>query len=208
MVDLVVSADDVVSQLQLAIADVAVERQLSSPATTAQVEAIPAFTDELARTGEAQLPGAIGAGLPTDEQAALLTTVKDKVSDVWKDFGEWRASVFRTSSDALKTIAEKVLEAASSLGVSAEHLVGRLQRRIMSGLVQSTILPPFRAAGKDNQPVTFAAANVSVTSTMRAAPSLASLDLSGVVQLLSGILALQLDVEVCYSPDPGSGSGS
>lgn len=206
MVDLIVSTDDVVAQLQLAIADVAVERQLSPPVTTQQAEAIPAFTDELARTGDAQLPGVIGAGLGTDQQAAFLTAAKDKVAEIWKDFGEWRQTVFSASEDALKTIAQKVQEAASSLGVSTEHLVGRLQRRIMTGLVQNAVLPPFRVAGQGNQPVTFAAKNVTVTSSMHSAPSLASLDLSGVVQMLSGILALELDVEVCYSPDSGSGS--
>lgn len=206
MVDLIVSTDDVVAQLQLAIADVAVERQLPAPATTQQVEAIPAFTDELARTGEAQLPSAIGAGLGTDQQAALLTTVKDKVTEIWKDFGEWCQTVFSASDDALKTIAQKVQGAARNLGVSTEHLVSRLQRRIMTGLVQNAVLPPFRVAGQGDQPVTLSAKNVTVTSSMHSAPSLASLDLAGVVQMLSGILALELDVEVCYSPDTGSGS--
>jgi hypothetical protein len=206
MVDLIVSTDDVVAQLQLAIADVAVERQLPAPATAQQVEAIPAFTDELARTGEAQLPSAIGAGLGTDQQAALLTTVKDKVTEIWKDFGEWCQTVFSASDDALKTIALKVQDAARNLGVATEHLVSRLQRRIMTGLVQNAVLPPFRVAGQGNQPVTLSAKNVTVTSSMHSAPSLASLDLAGVVQMLSGILALELDVEVCYSPDTGSGS--
>jgi hypothetical protein len=198
MVDLVVSTDDVVAQLQLAAADVAVEKQLPAPATTPQIAAIPGFTDALARPGDAALPGAIGAGLGTDEQAAFLTAVKDKVAEIWKDFSEWRRTVFSASADALKAIAEKVLAAADSLGVSAEHLIGRLQRRIMTGLVQSTVLPPFLVTGKGNQPVACSAADVTVTSTMRATPSLASLDLSGVVQLLSGILSLELDVVVRY----------
>jgi hypothetical protein len=206
VVNLVVTTDDVVAQLQLAITDVAVERQLSPAPTTQQSEAIPAFTDELARTSNPSLPDAIRAGLGTDEQAAFLTAAKDKAHEIWKDFGEWRQRAFPDGADPLKTIAEKVQDAASNLGVSAEHLVARLQRRIMSGLVQNSVLPPFQAAGQGNQPLTFAAKNVVVTSTMRSAPSLASLDLSGVVELLSGILALELDVEVCYSPDAGSGS--
>ena len=199
MVDVVVSMDDVVAQLQLAASDVAVEQQLSAPATAPQLEAIPAFTDELVHSGDAPLPGPIAAGLGTDEQAAVLTAARDKVAEVSKDFTEWRKTVFSASADGLKEIAEKVIDAAERLGVSAEHLIGRLQRRIMTALVQKTVLPPFQVTGQHNQQVTFSASGVSVTSTMRSSPSLASLDLSGVVQLLSGILGLELDIVVSYA---------
>jgi hypothetical protein len=203
MVDVVVSMDDVVAQLQLATSDVAVEQQLSAPATAPQLEAIPAFTDELVRSGDAPLPGALAAGMGADEQAAVLTAAKDKVAEISKDFSEWRKTVFSAGADGMKTIAEKVIDAAERLGVSADHLVGRLQRRIMTALVQNTVLPPFQVAGQGNQQVMFSACDVSVTSTMRVTPSLASVDLSGVIQLLSGILGLELDILVRYTSGTG-----
>lgn len=208
MVDLVVSIDDVVAQLQLAAADVAVEQQLPAPATSRQLAAVPAFTDELARSGEVPLPRAIGAGMGADEQGNVAGAAKDKAAEVWKDFSEWHKSTFSATDDKVKTIAEKVLDTARNLGVSAEHLVGRLQRRIMTGLVQRSILPPFRAAGENGQPVTFSALDVTVKSTMKSAPSLASLDLAGVVQLLSGILSLELDVTTRYCLDSQQEPGS
>jgi hypothetical protein len=199
MVDVVVSIDDVVAQLQLAASDVAVEQQLSAPATGPQLEAIPAFTDELVRSGDAPLPGAIAAGLGPDQQAAIVTAARDKVAEISKDFSEWRKTVFSASTDGLKTIAQKVTDDAARLGVSAEHLIGRLQRRVMAALVQNTVLPPFQVAGQGNQQVMFSATDVTVTSTIRSSPSLATLDLAGVVQLLSGILGLELDIAVCYN---------
>lgn len=202
MLDLVVSADDVVAQLQLAVADVAIEQQLPAPATPRQVEAIPALTDALVRSADVSLPSAIVTGLAADEQDAILTRLKDKVAEVWKDFGEWRKTAFSPAADKLKTIGQKVLDAARDLGVSAEHLIGRLQRRVMTAVVSNAVLPPFRVTGQGDQAVTFAASDATVTSTVRSAPSLASLDLSGVVELLSGILSLELDVTVRY----GAGS--
>jgi hypothetical protein len=198
MLDLVVSLDDVATELQLAAADVAIEQQLPTPPTGQQVEAISILTDELVSGSDAPLPDALAGGLGPEEQVAILSEVKDKVSEIWKDFGEWRRNVFSTASDKLKTIAEKSVEAAQKLGVSVEHLIGRLQRRITTGLVQNAVLAPFSVSSRNNEVITFAASEVKVTSTVKSAPSLGSVDLSGVVKLLSGILSLELEVVVKY----------
>lgn len=198
MLDLVVSIDDVATELQLAAADVAIEQQLPMPPTSRQVEAIPALTDELVSGADAPLPDALVAGLGIEEQVAILSEFKDKVTEIWRDFNDWRRNVFSAAEDKLKALAEKTVEAARKLGVSVEHLIGRLQRRITSVLVQSAVLPPFQVGGSNNDPATFAASEVKVTSTVKSAPSLGSVDLSGVVALLSGILSLELEVEVKY----------
>ena len=182
----------------LAAADVAIEQKLQTPPTSRQIEAIPALTDELVSGGDAPLPDALAVGLGTEEQVAILSEVKDRVAEIWKDFGEWRRSVFSAAADKLKTIAEKIVQAAQSLGVSVEHLIGRLQRRITTGVVQNAVLPPFQVGSRNEEVTTFAASEVTVTSTIRSAPSLVSVDLSGVVKLLSGILSLELNVVVKY----------
>lgn len=197
MLDLVVSIDDVATELQLAAADVAIEQQLPSPPTTQQIEAIPTLTDELVTGGEAPLPEALSTGLAAEEQVAIISEVKDKVAEVWQDFNEWRRNIFSSASDKLESIAKKAVETAKRLEVSVEHLIGRLQRRITAGLVQSSVLPPFQV-GSGNNSATFRASEVKVTSTVKSSPSLASTDLSGVVKLLSGILSLELDIEVKY----------
>jgi hypothetical protein len=198
VLDLVVSVDAVATELQLAAADVAIEQQLPAPPTSRQVEAIPALTDDLVTGDDAPLPNALAAGLGTEEQVAILSEVKDKVSEIWRDFNDWRRNIFSTAADKLKAIAEKVIKTAQELGVSAEHLIGRLQRRITSALVQNAVLPPFQVGRTDDELATFAASEVTVTSTVRSSPSLGSVDLSGVVKLLTGILSLELEVEVKY----------
>jgi hypothetical protein len=197
MLDLVVSIDDVATDLQLAAADVAIEQQLPSPPTTQQIEAIPTLTDELVIGGEAPLPEAVSTGLAAEEQVAILSEVKNKVAEVWQDFNEWRRNVFSAASDKLESLAKKTVDTAKSLGVSVEHLIGRLQRRVTAGLVQSAVLPPFQVGSGSNSTM-FVASEVKVTSTVKSSPTLASADLSGVVKLLSGILSLELDIEVKY----------
>jgi hypothetical protein len=197
MVDLIVSVDDVATELQLAAADIAIEQQLPNPATNQQVEAITVLTDQLVSGDQARLPDALVAGLDAEEQVAILSEVRDKVAEIWRDFSEWRKATFAQASDKLRSVAEKTLQTAAKLGVSVEHLIGRLQRRITAGLVQNAVLSPF-SIGTGSELVTFVPAEVKVTSTLKSAPSVASLDISGVVSLLSGILSIELDVEVKY----------
>ena len=79
MLDLVVSVDDVATELQLAAADVAIEQQLPTPPTGQQVEAISILTDELVSGSDAPLPDALAGGLGPEEQVAILSEVTDKV---------------------------------------------------------------------------------------------------------------------------------
>jgi hypothetical protein len=201
MLDLIVSVEDVATELELAAADVAIEQQLPTPAGGRQVEAIAALTDELLLGDEASMPEALGAGLGADEQVAILSEVKDRVAELWVDFRDWRDRVFRTAEDKLRALAEKVVATASKLGVSVEHLLGRLQRRVTAALVENAVLPPF-PVGAGVARVTFVPSEITVTSIVKSAPSLASVDLTGVIQLLSGLLSLELDVAVKYGVKP------
>jgi hypothetical protein len=197
LLELILSVEDVATELQFAAADVAIEQELPVPATGRQVEAVAALTDQLVVGGQASLPEALGGGLSGQEQVAILSEVRTKVAELWENFGEWRERVFRAATDKLRTLAERVVETAQQLGVSVEHLIGRLQRRITAVIVESAVLPPF-PVGSGVEQVTFVASEVTVTSTVKSAPSLVSVDLSGVVQLLSGLLSLELDVAVKY----------
>jgi hypothetical protein len=197
VLDLIVSVEEVATELELAAADVAIERRLPIPASGRQVEAIAALTDELVLGEEPSIPEALGAGMGADEEVAILSEVKDKVTEVWADFREWRQRTFQVAEDKLRVLAEKTVETAGKLGVSVEHLLARLQRRVTAALVENAVLPPFKV-GAGAEQVTFVASEVTVTSTVKSSPSLASVDLTGVIRLLSGLLSLELDVAVKY----------
>lgn len=109
-------------------------------------------------------------------EIAVLEGLRGKAEDNGRDFREWWIRVITGAQDKLQALADKVISTARQLGVSAGHLIGRPQRR--------------------------APTEVTVTMVVRSAPSLASLDASGVVKLLSGLLSLELDVAVKYGAKP------
>lgn len=201
MLDLIVSTEDVATELQLAATDVAIGLRIEarSPLPTAgpRAEAIFSLTDHLALDDAPEaLPEELGLGLGATEQVAVLTEVKDKVAEIWDDFTAWRAAAFHTAKNKLQALAEKIFDTAKRLGVSVGHLLGRLQRRITAALVANSVSSSL-AFGTDPE-LTFAPTQVRVKTVVKSAPALAALDVAGVVQLLSGLLSLELSVDVKY----------
>ena len=196
--DVVVSLEEVTSDLGLAAADVAIEEHLPAPAGTVQSEAVSVLTDQIMAGVEVpSLPPGIATGLTGSEQVALLSEVKDRLADLWDDLKEWRDRVFRQAKDKIHALAEKIVEIAKRLGVSVERLLGRLQRRITSSVVQSSLLPPFPVV-RQRALATFDASEINVTTSIKTSPSLGSLDVAGVVTLLTGLLSLELNIAVKY----------
>ncbi|MET7914416.1 hypothetical protein ABZU45_00490 [Streptomyces avermitilis] len=197
MLDLVVSLEDVAAELEFAASDVAIEQQLPLQPAARAAEAIATLTDDLFVGAEPRLTPTLGVGIDADEEVAVISEIKDKVTELHKDFTEWRKNIFRSAKDKLSAIAEQIVSTAKRLGVTAEHLITRLQRRITATFVEGAICKPFQV-GTDIDKVTFVASEVTVASKVKTSPSLASLDVSGVVKLLSGLLTLELDVTVKY----------
>lgn len=202
MQGVIVSSEDIATTLGLAAADLLIEQQVvdqptGPPLTQPRVEAIAALTDQIVGGESVTLPSAFVAGVQPIEQIAVLTDLRDKVAELWKEFGEWRKKVLSPAGDKLHEIANKVLEMAKKLGVSAEHLLARLQRRITAFMVQNTATGPF-SVGSGPDRVVFRPAELSVTSTAKSAPSLGSMDVAGVVTALAGILSMELSVDVKY----------
>ncbi|WP_163010713.1 hypothetical protein [Streptomyces dangxiongensis] len=201
MLDLVVSLEDVAAELEFAASDVAIEQQLPFQPAARAMEAVATLTDELFVGAEPSLAPTLGAGIKAGEEVAVIAELKNKVAELHREFTEWRKNVFRSAKDKLAAIAEQIVSTAKRLGVTTEHLITRLQRRITSTLVEGAICRPFQV-GTDTDKVTFAASEVTVTSVVKTAPSLASMDVTGVVKLLSGLLTLELDVAVKYGTKP------
>ncbi|MEU3091241.1 hypothetical protein ACWCQ0_38575 [Streptomyces massasporeus] len=143
MLDLVVSLEDVAAELEFAASDVAIEQQLSPPPAGPAAEAIATITDELFVGAEPNLAPVIGAGIEADEAVAVIAELKNKASELHKEFTEWRKGAFRSASDKLTAIAEQAVAIAKRLGVTVEHLITRLQRRITVTLVEGAVCRPF-----------------------------------------------------------------
>jgi hypothetical protein len=194
LVTLPVSPEDLAAQVELAATDVMLETQLAARDAPAAPEVVAFLTD--AMVGKTREPASVGAQTP--EQVAIVQEARNEAAALWKDVRGWLKTVFRGAKDKLKALAEKLVDLSQKLGVTVEHMVSRLYRRVMRGLVEASIMAPFTVTDGD-QRVSFKPAELTFTFTLKAAPSLASLDVAGVVTLLSGLMELELSVDAKYA---------
>lgn len=119
------------------------------------------------------------------------------IDDLKDEFRHWRVSVFEKATDRLKALAEKAIDLADSLGVSVEHLLARMQRRITRMLIEGAVLTRLTIEGQPGATV-ISPTQVVCTTSVRTSPSFAVPDMVGVMAMISGILALEIDVAVTY----------
>ena len=195
---LLVGPEELADQLQKAATDVLLEQELGTRTVPPATESIVTLTDLLVEHADEQALGVLNQELATDDQVVVLSELRDHASSLWRELSEWRTRVFATASDKLQELAKKTMDLAGRLGVSIEHLLGRLQRRLVGDLVQNTVLAPF-TVGQGDKRVALRPSELTVSSTLKSSPSLASLDLLGTVKLLSGLLNMELKVDVKYT---------
>jgi hypothetical protein len=192
------SPELIAGQLELAATDVIVETQATAQDAPVAPETVAYLTDTILGGSP---PYGLGVGAPAltiDAQVAILTDVRIKAADVWTDVRTWLTKVFRGATDKLQELAKKLIDVAQKIGVTVEHLILRLYRRVMRALVESSVLPPFTLA-EAGQQVNFKPTEVEFSFTLKVAPSLGAMDVAGVVTLLSGLMDLEFEVETKYA---------
>jgi hypothetical protein len=176
-----ISYEALAAELPAAELEVSRERNLPAPPTAAQRADISAGVDSFLESQEAD--GSADQSAPTS---------------IWREAANWWDHEFKAADDKAKEFASRVLADAKKLGVSAEHLLTRLQQRILNALIQENVLLPF-VIGQEH----FTASSVSVTSTLSIAPSLTAADKDAVLELVTKLFSLSLAIDATYAP-PGA----
>jgi len=200
VVTVIISPEDLAFQFAKATADTLIEQGLVERNIIAKPESVERVTD-LAFSAEApDLSDLLGRErlAPAGVVAGIAGSIKDKLVGLWTDLRNWISTSFQKAVDKLQELAKKILDISQKYAISAAHLLGRLYRRIVTFIVESSIVPPF-TVGEAPKSVTIRPAELSLSYTVKSAPSLASIDLTGIVKFLSGLLEMSLTVNVKYT---------
>ncbi len=183
------SPEQLAQQLEYAAGDALVDRELAAMSRpTATPDAVIALTDSV-----------LGPRATTTAEIDYLgeATIL-KLNDIARDVRDWTEKIFRGTVDKTAALAGKIVEIAKNVGVSVEHVVSRLYRRVMRNLVESSILTPFTISDDEGKTVSVTPSEASFSYTAKVEPSLASVGLDGVISMLSGLFKLEMSVSVKY----------
>lgn len=200
VISVIISPEDLAFQFAKATADTLIEQGLVEGNIIAKPESVERVTDLAFSTQVLELSDLLGREKLASEPvvAGIADSVRDKLAELWTDFRNWISTHFREAGDKLQELAKKILETAERYAISAAHLLGRLYRRVVTFIVESSIVPPF-TVGEAPKAVTIRPTELSLSYTVKSAPSLASMDLTGITKILSGLLEMTLMVSVKYT---------
>jgi hypothetical protein len=200
VVNVVISPDELATQLAQATADCLIEQKLLENRVVMQPESIQRATDAIFSTTAPELMRVFAAkrGPLPKVVANAGEAVRAEISELSTDFREWLKVSFGKAKDKLRTLAVKLLDTAKKYSISVGHLLARLYRRTIAFITESSIIPPF-TVGAGTNAITMKPSELTISYTVKSQPSLASLDIAGVVNLLSGMLSVSLQVSIKYS---------
>lgn len=193
MSTLILSPEDLAKQLEMAVTDVAVVGHEELASTQVAEESILMISDAV-MDDSTTLPTV--PDLPTESVMELMG-VRDRLRGVWEDIREWSKRTFQTAQDRMTALAEKLIDLATRLGSSVEQLIARLYRRVLRWLLENSIAGGLMVGGSSGSQI-LKPTEATTKTVMKSSPSLASLDVTGVATLLSGLLSMELNVEVKY----------